>query len=251
MEGEPVDRFLARRTRLPWAEVRRAIQRGRVTLDGARLGHYHRPLRAGSAVALDGCVVPDGPDDAVLICHKPMGLACGRAIEHAPLLYQLVPAGLAHPDLQTAGQLDRDTTGLIILTIDGALIHRLTDPEQALWKRYRVRWTGALAADATERVAAGLSIADDDEPCLPARLLEVEATADGGSGTLELCEGRNHQVKRMIRALGGEVVALHRDRIGALALPADLAPGTMRPITPEEFACLPAPRSRQPRTRRG
>jgi 16S rRNA pseudouridine516 synthase len=233
--NERIDRFLARRAKLSWSDVHQAIHRGRVTIDGASCSRYHRPLAAGEAVALDGRVIADGPDDAVLLCHKAAGWACSHDAEDAPLIYEQVPEALRHPDLQTAGRLDRDTTGLIVLTIDGKLIQRLTDPEQALWKRYRIHYTGALAEDAAALVAAGLPLPDDPRPCLPARL----ALDAPGVATLELSEGRHHQVKRMIAALGGLVVGLHRDRVGALALPEDLAPGTMRPARMDELASLP------------
>lgn len=229
---EPLDAFLARRTGRSWAEVRHAIQQRRVRVRGVVCKHYHRVLEPGDAVELDGQAVPDGPDASTLVCHKPAGVACSHADEDAPLIYDLVPAAFRHPNLQTAGRLDRDTTGLILFTIDGRFQISLTAPERALWKRYRIRYAGTLADDAEARVAAGLRLPDESQPCLPARLA-VGATGAGGRGqaTLELCEGRHHQVKRMIAALGGLVVELHRDRIGGLDLPGDLAPGAMRPLS--------------------
>jgi 16S rRNA pseudouridine516 synthase len=232
---ERIDRFLARRVKLSWSEVHLAIHRGRVAIDGVVCSRYHRPLASGETVVFDGWVVHDGPDDAVLICHKAAGWACSHEAKDEPLIYDTVPEPLRHPDLQTAGRLDRDTTGLIVITIDGKLIQRITDPAQGLWKRYRIRYTGTLAEDAVARVAGGLTLPDDPQPCLPARL----ALDAPGAATLELCEGRHHQVKRMILALGGLVVGLHRDRVGALELPADLAPGAMRPARPDELAALP------------
>lgn len=236
---EPLDRFLARRLRWRWSDVHQAIQKKRVRVDGAAANRYHLPLPPGARVEVDGAAIADGPDDVVIVCHKPPGCACSHAPEDAPLLYDLVPAALRHPDLQAAGRLDRDTTGLLVLTIDGRLIQRLTAPKQQLWKRYRLRWSGRLADDAVARCAAGLAIDGDDRPCLPARLTIDAVGDDGGAATLEICEGRRHQVKRMIRALGGEVVRLHRDRIGALDLPGDLALGEFRPARAEELALMP------------
>ncbi len=238
--GEAIDRFLARRTRLAWRDVRHAIQQCRVTVDGIVCKHYHRALRPADLVALDGVVIADGPDDAVLICHKSVGVACSHLLADAPLIYDLVPSALRHPDLQTAGRLDRDTTGLIVLTIEGALIQRITSPKRELWKRYRFAYTGALVADAIQRVGVGLALPDDPSPCLPAWLtLSPDPSASGGAGTLEIREGRHHQVKRMIAALGGKITRLHRDRIGALELPADIQPGEMRAARPHELDALP------------
>jgi len=234
---EPLDRFLVRRTRQTWSAVHRLIQRRRVTLSGTVCPYYHRAVGPGDVITVDGETIADAPDDGVILCNKPGGVACSHQLEHAPLLYDLVPAHLRHPDLQAAGRLDRDTTGLIVLTIDGPLIQRLTAPKRS-WKRYRLRWRGRLVEDAVARVAAGMTLPDDPLPCLSARLECGEHDADGGVATLELCEGRNHQVKRMLRALGGEVTALHRDRLGQFDLPADLAPGEMRAARSDERARL-------------
>ena len=236
--GEPLDRFLARRTKLSWAEARHAIHRRRVAIDGRVGKQYHVALARGAVVTLDGIAIADAPDDAVVLCHKPAGWACSHLPAHAPLLYDLVPEPLRHPDLQAAGRLDRDTTGLIVLAIEGRLIQRLTTPRAGRWKRYRIAYRGTLASDAPDLVARGLSIPDDERPCLPARLT-LGAQAEGaGEATLELSEGRNHQVKRMLLALGATVTRLHRDRIGGLALPHDLRPGGMRAASADELAVL-------------
>jgi 16S rRNA pseudouridine516 synthase len=236
--SEPLDRFLVRRIRRTWSDVHILVQRRRVTVNGVCCPYYHRALGAGDVVAVDGVPVADGPEDGVVLCHKPAGVACSHQLEHAPLLYDLVPAHLRHPDLQAAGRLDRGTTGLIVLTIEGTLIQRLTSPGRS-WKRYTLRWRGRLAADAPLQAAAGMTLPDDPVPCRPARLdLRPDADGAGGVATIELCEGRNHQVKRMVRAWGGEVVSLHRDRLGRLDLPDDLAPGAMRPARADEVARL-------------
>jgi 16S rRNA pseudouridine516 synthase len=236
--GEPLDRFLARRGQGSWAGVRQLIHRSRVQVDGVATRRYHQRLLGGERVEVDGVLVADGPDTTVLLCHKPAGLACSRDPDDIPLIYAIVPAALDHPDLHTCGRLDRSTTGLIVLTIDGAVTQRLTDPAGKRWKRYRVVFAGRLADDAVERVAAGMVLPDDGTRCRPARLLEIAQQDGGGRCTLELCEGRYHQVKRMILALGARVEALHRDRIGALELPADLAPGQMRAASAAELAAL-------------
>ncbi len=232
---EALDAFLTRRTGWTWADVRRAIHSRRVSVGGVVCKKYHRALAAADEVRLDGAAVADGPDFGTLICHKPGGVACSHAEGDRPLIYDLVPASWRHPNLQSAGRLDRDTTGLIILTINGRLQISLTAPARALWKRYRIRFTGTLLGDAPARVATGLPLGERERACLPARLTLAGSDGSGcGVATLELCEGRHHQVKRMVRALGGQVVGLHRDRIGELELPGDLAPGMMRALSAEE-----------------
>lgn len=233
-----MDLYLARRGVGTWAEVRRLIQRERVRVAGMVCKRYHRQLATDEPVTVDGVEIADGPDASSLLCHKPAGVACSHAPIDAPLIYDLVPAAWRHPNLQTAGRLDRDTTGLIVLTIDGRWLQSLVAPERTRWKRYRIAHSGTLPDDAVARVAAGLPIGGEERPCLPARLT-IDPPADGlGRATLELCEGRHHQVKRMIDALGGRVVRLHRDRIGGLDLPGDLAPGTFRPVSADERAAL-------------
>lgn len=232
---EPLDYFLARRGVGTWAEVRGLIQTCRVRVDGKVCKHYRRALHAAAVITVDGTEIADGADTATLICHKPVGYACSHAPQDAPLIYDLVPQDWQHPNLQTVGRLDRDTTGLILFTIDGTWAQQIVAPTRVRWKRYRIAFSGTLVVDAVERVAAGLPIGGEATPCLSARLTRDGVATDGlGLATLELCEGRHHQVKRMIDALGGRVVRLHRDRIAALDLPPDLMPGMMRPLTAAE-----------------
>ncbi len=237
--SEPLDRFLTRRQVGTWAVVRGLIQTCRVRVDGVLCKHYRRALVPGSLVEVDGQVIGDGEDASTLICHKPGGVACSHAQEDAPLIYDLVPPAWRHANLQTVGRLDRDTTGLILFTIDGTWAQRIVSPQCKRWKRYRLAYHGALVPDAVERVATGLPISGEVIPCLPARLTLAGIGGDAlGLATLELCEGRHHQVKRMIETLGGRVARLHRDRIGGLSLPDDVAPGTMRPLSADECEWL-------------
>ncbi|MCS6970785.1 MAG: pseudouridine synthase [Planctomycetota bacterium] len=234
LPSEPLDRFLARAARLPRAAARRAIHERRVAVNGVPTQKYHRALAAADRVACDGVELGDPPDDSILVCHKPAGYACSHAARDAPLIYELVPERWRHPDLQTVGRLDRDTTGLLLLTHDGRFLIRVADPQHGIAKRYRVRYEGALPEDAVARCAQGLALPDDPRPCLPAQL-EIDGP---GSAWLSIREGRHHQVKRMFAALGCRVLALHREMIGGLELPADLAPGAMRPARPEELQRL-------------
>ncbi len=232
---EPLDYFLARRRVGTWAEVRRLIQTCHVRVDDVVCKHYRRSLADASLVTVDGVEIADAEDSGTLICHKPAGVACSHAPQDTPLIYDLVPEAWRHPNLQTVGRLDRNTTGLILFTIDGTWAQQVVEPKHARWKRYRIAFSGALVSDAVARVAAGLLLAGETMPCLPARLTLAEAAADGlGQATMELCEGWHHQVKRVIDALGGQVERLHRDRIGALDLPQDLAVGMIRPVTSVE-----------------
>ena len=228
-----LDAFLAHQGLGTRSEVRDLIRSGLVTVGGAVCRNHAAHLR-DEPVTVRGRPVVAGPDGATLLVHKPLGLACSHDPREAPLLESLYPAPLLHLPIEPAGRLDRDTSGILVCTSDGQLIHRLTNPKQAVWKRYRVGYAGKLSAHAVERCTAGLTLPDDERPTLPARL-ELHAE---GEATLHLCEGRYHQVRRMFAALGGEVLRLHRDRIGGLELPAELPAGECREMTPSEIALL-------------
>lgn len=213
------------------------IRRGRVTLAGEICRDQGEHV-AEREVRVDGAVVEVGVTSATLLLHKPLGYSCSHDEREAPLMEELIPAEFRHLPLEPAGRLDRDTSGLLVVTSEGELIHQLTNPRRHLPKRYRIGYRGTLSSHAVERCAKGIVLEDDPRPTLPA-VLTLEATDAGlERATLVLEEGRYHQVRRMIAALGGEVVTLHRDRIGALDLPADLPAGRIRIITDAEMELL-------------
>jgi 16S rRNA pseudouridine516 synthase len=230
--SERLDAFLSHQGHGSRSEAKALIRRGAVTMAG-------RPCRDPAAtvsgpVTVDGIEIVPGPDAATLLLHKPVGCACTHDEREAPLVHDLVPPPWQNLPLEMAGRLDRATSGLLILTTDGQLIHRLTNPKRHVAKRYRIGYRGELSAHAVQRCAEGMMLPDDPKVTLPAELI-LEGP---GTATMLLHEGRYHQVRRMIAACGGEVTALHRDRIGALDLPADLAVGTMREMTDAEVAAL-------------
>lgn len=163
-------------------------------------------------------------DKALVLLHKPAGYECSRKPRHHPDVLTLLPPPLRARGVQPVGRLDADTTGLLLLSDDGALIHRLTSPRHHVPKLYRVTVRHALTAAQVERLLAGVVL--DDAPA-PVR---AAACTQTGTHTLELTltEGRYHQVKRMLAAVSNRVEALHRQAFGALELPADLAPGQWR-----------------------
>jgi 16S rRNA pseudouridine516 synthase len=238
--GERLDAYLAHRGHGSRSEVKSLIRRGAVSVDGAVCRDPGRHIDpGGTAVEVGGGAVPVGVQAATLVFHKPVGYACSHDPREAPLIEALYPAEYQHLALESAGRLDRMTSGLLVVTTEGDLIHRLTNPRKKLSKRYRVAYTGRLSSHAVERCARGLDLDGDPRPTLPAKLVLLDAGDDGlERALLTLHEGRFHQVRRMIQALGGEVVRLHRDRIGDLDLPDDLAPGGIRPLTPRERALL-------------
>ena len=230
-----LDAFLSHRGFGSRSQSRDLVRRGRVSVDGV-VCRDHGLHIDGRVIAVDRREVAVGVATATLLLHKPLGFACSHDPKEAPLVEELIPANFQHLSLESAGRLDRDTSGLLVVTSDGGLIHTLTNPRRHLEKRYRIVYSGKLSHHAVTRCAKGMTLGDDQNPTLPARL-ELQGNDRNGLSlaTLFLSEGRYHQVRRMIAELGGEVVQLHRDQIGGLELPADLALGTMREITADEM----------------
>lgn len=161
---------------------------------------------------------------ALLMLHKPAGYECSTKPRHHPSVLSLLPAPLRARGVQCVGRLDADTTGLLLLTDDGAQIHRLTSPKHHVAKVYEVGCKHPLAGDSVARLLTGVVLDDDPQPV---RALDCEATGPS-SLRLSLTEGRYHQVKRMVAAIGNRVETLHRSAFGAWQLPADLPAGAWR-----------------------
>jgi 16S rRNA pseudouridine516 synthase len=161
---------------------------------------------------------------ALVMLHKPAGYECSQKPSAWPSVMTLLPGPLRTRGVQAVGRLDQDTTGLLLLTDDGALIHRLTSPKKHVPKVYEALTADPVTPDQVAQLLGGVVLHDDP---LPVRAAACEATGER-SLQLTLTEGKYHQVKRMVAATGNHVEQLHRSRFGALALPADLAPGQWR-----------------------
>ena len=178
---------------------------------------------------------------AYVMLHKPAGTECSQKPSAWPSIYTLLPAPLrqrpqkgAVQGVQAVGRLDQDTTGLLLLTDDGAFIHRMSSPKKHVPKVYEVSTKHPVTAIMVERLLAGVVLEDDPRPVRAAACVPTGECAL----SLTLTEGKYHQVKRMLAAVGNRVEALHRSRIGGLALPDDLAPGQWRWLSAEDLALL-------------
>jgi 16S rRNA pseudouridine516 synthase len=219
------------------------IAAGRVAVGGQTLTDPATPIdthSAGLHFSVDGAPWPYQPR-AYLMLHKPAGYECSQRPGAWPSVHTLLPAPLRQrPNpgkqvgVQAVGRLDQDTTGLLLLSDDGAFIHRMNSPRRHVPKVYEVTTRHPLDQRQLDRLLSGVTLADDPAP--------VRAAACEAAGShrlrLTLTEGKYHQVKRMLAAVGNRVEALHRSRIGALALPADLPAGQWRWLTAEDLRLL-------------
>jgi 16S rRNA pseudouridine516 synthase len=171
---------------------------------------------------------------ALILLNKPAGYECSRKPRHHPSVLSLLPPPLREREVQPIGRLDEDTTGLLLLTDDGPLIHRLTSPKHHVPKVYEVGCRHPVSDEQLSRLTAGVML--DDEP-LPVRAAAAERTGDSALA-LTLTEGKYHQVKRMLAAVGNRVETLHRSRFGALVLDGSPAPGGWRWVEADERAAL-------------
>lgn len=164
---------------------------------------------------------------ALVMLHKPPGYECSQRPRHHPSVLSLLPPPLRQRGVQPIGRLDEDTTGLLLLTDDGALIHRLTSPKRHVPKVYEVTAKHPVTDEQVRRLREGVVLDDD-----PAPVCAADAVATGDQTLrMTLTEGRYHQVKRMVAAAGNRVEGLHRSAFGALVLPGDLPPGQWRWVT--------------------
>ena len=180
-------------------------------------------------------------EKAYVMLHKPAGTECSQKPSTYPSIYTLLPSPLrmrpqksAVQGVQAVGRLDQDTTGLLLLSDDGQFIHRMSSPKKHLPKVYEVTVKHPLDDKQVQRLLAGVVLDDDPKPVKAAA---CEAVASHHL-RLTLTEGKYHQVKRMLAAVGNRVEGLHRSRIGDLVLPDDLAAGQWRWLRADDLAKL-------------
>ena len=180
-------------------------------------------------------------EKAYILLHKPAGTECSQKPSTYPSIYTLLPSPLrlrpqkaAVQGVQAVGRLDQDTTGLLLLTDDGKFIHRMSSPKHHVPKVYEVTVKHPLDERQVSKLLSGVVLDDDPKPVLAAACEAVSPL----HLRLTLTEGKYHQVKRMVAAVGNRVEGLHRSQIGGLKLPADLAPGQWQWLTAADLATI-------------
>jgi 16S rRNA pseudouridine516 synthase len=234
-----LDRLLANMGYGSRRDIQQMVRHGCVVLDGAEVANAEMRLAVGpdlvGRMQVNGIALDPPPGMAIML-HKPLGVTCSHK-EAGGLVYDLLPARwrVRDPALSTVGRLDKETSGLLLLTDDGGLLHRIISPKKHVSKRYLATLARPLEGHETERFASGeLMLEGEDKPLLPAKLEPLSER----QAWLTITEGRYHQVRRMFAAIGNHVEALHRDRVGGLDLPADLEPGALRMMGAQDIAAV-------------
>lgn len=226
---ERLDKYLASQTALSRREAVRAIRDGRVTLNGevCRVPDTKADTDADE-IALDGRTLRYR-GAVYYMMHKPTGVVSATEDAVEKTVLDLLPEEMRRPGLFPAGRLDKDTTGLLIITDDGDYAHRMLSPKKHVKKEYIATLDKEPGEEIAPAFDRGITLSDGTV-CQSA----VAEKLDEHRVRVELKEGKYHQVKRMFASLGYHVTALERTRIGALALDKSLSPGEVRELTDEE-----------------
>ena len=230
---ERLDKLLAATGRWSRREVKQLVRQGQVLVNGVPAASAEEKYAASAAFTVCGQPLTLRRYTYVLL-HKPAGVLTATEDRRQPTVLELLPPELRRIDLAPVGRLDKDTEGLLLLTNDGELTHRLLSPRYHVDKRYLARVDGDLSPADVSAFAAGMTL-PDGLVCLPAGL---ELLPQPRTCIVTLREGKFHQVKRMLAACGAPVLYLKRLSMGSLTLPDDLPPGAYRLLTDEEISAL-------------
>ncbi|WP_417260532.1 pseudouridine synthase [Celeribacter sp.] len=220
-------------------DIARIARAGGITLDTAALLDVTKRIPITPDLPLHMTIYGEALDPLapmVILMNKPVGMTCSHS-DGGALVYDLLPKRwrLRDPRISTVGRLDKQTSGLLLLTDDGDLLHHATSPKRRVKKTYRVRLARPLKGTEGDLFASGrMMLENEDKPLAPAEL-EVVSTTEA---LLSITEGRYHQVRRMFAATGNHVVELHRESLGGLKLPDNLASGEWRLLSEVESASV-------------
>lgn len=230
-----LDKFFSAAAVLSRKECARAVRAGRVTVGGAVAKKPDQPCDPErDEICLDGVRIGYRKNHYILL-YKPDGVVSATEDGKDETVLSLLPPEYTARGLFPCGRLDKHTTGLMLLTDDGELAHRLLSPRRHVEKSYRYRVKFPLTAEECARFEAGLVLEDGYET-KPAKIRQDDAY----SGTIALTEGKYHQIKRMMLALHNQITELKRITFGPLTLPAEFSPGEWREVNETELAALRA-----------
>lgn len=230
MKEERLDKLLAAQGTWSRREIKDFVRRGAVTVNGKNVRTSDIKITTEDEVIVFGKPVVL-KKHLYLMMNKPVGVVSASRGDDCPTVVDLVPPELKRKGLFPAGRLDKDTTGFVLITDDGAFAHDILSPKRHIPKTYIATLDGILTQEVVKAFAGGIPLKNEDL-CLPAELTIV----DDHTARVVLHEGMYHQIKRMFAACGLHVEALHRMAMGALPLDNNLAEGQCRELTAEELA---------------
>ncbi len=222
-----LDKYLATHSDATRTLAKMAIKTGRVEVNGEVVKDQGRKLKSGDVVEVNGRELVES-GEVYLVMHKQAGVICATQDEEQDTVLDFLD-GYTHKELHIAGRLDKDTTGLVLITSDGKWSHRVTSPNYSCEKVYYVETVLPMLASYVDDFAAGVQLRDEEKLTKPAGLEILSEHA----GMLTLTEGKYHQVKRMFGAMGNRVTKLKRESVGRVSL-GDLKEGEFRELTKEE-----------------
>jgi 16S rRNA pseudouridine516 synthase len=223
-----LDKFVSHGAGLSRTDVKRLLRRDEITVDGIAIRDPAHQINPQQKVMLNGEPV-HWPTHRYVMLNKPDGYVCSSDDGANPIVNGLIRQPWADL-LHSAGRLDVDTTGLVLLTDDGDWSHAITSPKRQCLKTYRVGVRHSLDDTIAQRFVEGLLLNGETKPTLPAQL-EI---LDDHTARVKICEGRYHQIKRMFAACSNRVETLHRESIGAISLDETLGTGEWRVLTDAE-----------------
>lgn len=227
-----LDKYISNATDLSRTDAKRIIKNGEVAIDDEIVTNSAHKIAPGQTVAIEGSIISMAKSRYFMM-NKPAGVVSVTKDNHNPTAIGLMYEHRSD-ELQIAGLLDIDTTGLLLITDDGKWNHRLTSPRSDCAKIYEVGLAEPIGADYAAALAKGVLLEGEKHLCLPAHIKQI----DDNHLTLSIAEGKYHQVKRMFAALGNHVASLHRFQVGGITLDTDLEPGEYRPLTDLEIASI-------------
>lgn len=228
-----LDKFIAENTGLTRSQAAKALRAGSVTVNGHIEKNSALKISENDQICFEDEPLTWVEEGLYFMLNKPQGCVCSHDDSDYPTVYQLFDYPFS-TKLHTAGRLDADTTGLVLLTDDGQWSHRITSPKHKCEKTYLVTLADPVEDFYAEKLQEGILLRGEKAPTLPATLEII----DDYNVNLTISEGRYHQVKRMFAALGNKVEALHRWRIGSVVLDEKLEEGEYRTLTAEEIESL-------------
>jgi len=224
-----LDKYIASVTDFSRTEVKRLIKRGDIEINHITANNPASHIKDDDRVYLLGeqlsALVP-----RYFMLYKPAETICATEDSQHPTVIDLLADIPRADQLQIAGRLDKDTTGLVLLTDDGQWNHRVTAPQKGCFKTYLVDTSDNINDEMCSLLESGVMLHNEKRPTLPAKVIKMQPRTI----QLSIQEGKYHQVKRMLAAVGNRVCKLHRTQIGPIALDPHLKPGEFRALTAEE-----------------